>query len=66
MKNIFTISICFILLLLFSSFIYSQEIGQGEFMIVNKTGIIPITVKIYPVYAIYSGGGQYTVDSSTK
>ncbi len=54
-----------ILVILFSitSYLYSQDIGQGEFMIVNKTNSIPITVKIYPVGAIFSGGGQYTVDA---
>jgi hypothetical protein len=32
-------------------------------MIVNKTGTLPITVRIYPIGAIFSGGGQYTVDA---
>lgn len=59
-KRFFVILVFF---LLYSSFIYSQPIGDGEFMIVNLTGNTPITVKIYPVGAIFSGGGQYTVDA---
>jgi len=33
-------------------------------MIVNQTNSIPIMVKIYPVGAIFSAGGQYTCDAS--
>jgi hypothetical protein len=61
MNNLKKISIALLVLLLSSTFIYSQDIGQGEFMIVNQTNSTPITVKIYPVGAIFNGADQYTV-----
>ena len=66
MNNLKKISITLIVLLLSSTFIYSQDIGQGEFMIVNQTNSIPITVKIYPVGAIFNGADQYTVIAANK
>jgi hypothetical protein len=63
MKNILKISVSFLIVFLFSSFVNSQDIGNGEFMIVNKSSSTLINVKIYPVGAIFSGGGQYTVDA---
>ena len=53
------------MLFLFTSYIYSQNISDGEFMIVNHMEVSEVYIKavIYPVGAIFSGGGQYTVDS---
>ena len=51
----------------FSNYSISQPIGQGELLIVNHTSVgvaRAIMVKIYPVGAIFSGAGQYTVDAT--
>lgn len=61
MNNLKKISIAILIILFFSPFLYSQSIGNGEFMIVNQTNSTPITVKIYPVGAIFNGADQYTV-----
>ncbi|MFA5403806.1 MAG: T9SS type A sorting domain-containing protein [Ignavibacteria bacterium] len=66
MNNLKKISIALFILLLSSSFIHSQDIDRGEFMIVNQTNSIPITVKIYPVGAIFNGDDQYTVIAANK
>jgi len=66
MNNLKKISIALFILLLSSSFTYSQDIGYGEFMIVNQTNSTPITVKIYPVGAIFNGADQYTVIAANK
>ena len=52
-----------LLSLLFIPYLYSQEIGEGELMIVNNTGNRILSVDVMPWGAIFSGGGQYTVDS---
>lgn len=65
MNRIKKITIALLVLLLSSTFIYSQDIDRGEFMIVNQTSSSSnptnITVKIYPVGAIFNGADQYTV-----
>lgn len=65
MKNIINKSIIIIAIFiaLLTGKIYSQNIAEGEFMIVNQTSGKNILVKMYPVGAIFSGGGQYTVDA---
>jgi hypothetical protein len=52
--------VIFVLFLFYSSIIYSQPIGQGEFMIVNKSEN-PITVRIYPNKAIFNGNYEYNL-----
>jgi len=54
----------FILFFIIFSKLYSQDIQQGEFMIVNNTGTSGghnITVKIYPSGAIFNGDYGYTL-----
>lgn len=63
MKNLKSILGILVILFLMSPFLYSQDIGQGEFMIVNQTGNRIIGIEICPMGAIFSGGGQYTVDA---
>ncbi len=64
MKNLKKLFGILSIIFIFTSLLYSQEIREGEFMIVNNTGQIFIKAVIYPVGAIFSGGGQYTVDAT--
>jgi hypothetical protein len=59
-----TIILSLILFFIFATNLLSQNISDGEFMIVNQTGTstgYSISVKIYPVGAIFNGGNEYTV-----
>ncbi|MCX6159578.1 MAG: T9SS type A sorting domain-containing protein [Ignavibacteriae bacterium] len=56
----------FVLFFMVFSKLYSQNIQQGEFMVVNNTGTSGghnITVKIYPSGAVFSGYYEYTLKS---
>jgi hypothetical protein len=48
-----------------STFSYSQLIGDGEFMFVNKSNN-QITVKIYPNGAIFNGNYEYNLYASNR
>jgi hypothetical protein len=62
MKNSIKIFLLiFVFFLLYSSIIYSQEpIGEGEFMIINKSSN-SINVSIYPSGAIFNGIYEYNL-----
>jgi hypothetical protein len=63
MKNLIKLLVLLSLLFLLIPYLHSQEIGDGELMIVNNTANRILSIEIFPVGAIFSGGGQYTVDS---
>ena len=66
MKNvIMDFVLSFILFFIVFSNLYSQDISQGEFMIVNNSGEngYPIKVDIYPVGAIFNGNYDYALKS---
>gem|GEM_PF-1674863 len=57
-----------VIILLISQLLYSQDIQQGEFMVVNNTGKngYQIKVDIYPVGAIFNGNDQYTLNAANQ
>jgi hypothetical protein len=64
LKKIFT-SFIIIFIIVFSN-LYSQDISQGEFMIINNTGQSGghyIIVKMYPSGAVFNGDYYYTLDA---
>ena len=73
MKNIIlkikSLVVILILIIFINDKCNSQNISQGELMIVNNTGTQTgkmIKVNIYPVGAIFSGCNQYSLDATNK
>lgn len=55
-----------VIMFLISPLLHSQDIQQGEFMVVNKTGGNGYSIKIdiYPVGAIFNGNYEYALKAA--